>query len=159
MVVRSMEERYGEDHCDWFPHFIYGRTEYGGEMQQIILTPVEWNIMESLWEEAPKIGREIVRDVKESAGYSRSTTLTMLTRMTKKGYLECLEDEKGIKTYRPLIDRQRAMQQETDHFLNRVYHGSLYLLVSTFTEKQKLSREEIDSLYEILRKAEEEQHD
>lgn len=128
-------------------------------MQQIILTPVEWNIMESLWEEAPKIGREIVQDVKESAGYSRSTTLTMLTRMTGKGYLECLEDEKGIKTYRPLIDRQKAMQQETDHFLNRVYHGSLSLLVSTFTEKQKLSKEEIDNLYEILRKAEEEQHD
>ena len=127
-------------------------------MQQIILTPVEWNIMERLWERAPKIGSEIVRDVKEIAGYSRSTTLTMLTRMTKKGYLECVEDKKGIKTYIPLIDRQVAIQQETDHFLNRVYHGSLSLLVSTFTEILKLSKEEIDSLYEILRKAEKE-HD
>ncbi len=128
-------------------------------MQQIILTPAEWNIMESLWENAPKIGREIVGDLKESAGYSRSTTLTMLTRMTKKGYLECAEDGKGIKTYRPLIDRREAVRQETDHFLNRVYHGRLSLLVSTFTEKQKLSKQEIDDLYEILRKAEEEYHD
>ena len=128
-------------------------------MKQIILTPTEWNIMESLWEKAPKVGSEIVRDVKEIAGYSRSTTLTMLARMTKKGYLECAEDKKGIKMYVPLIDRQEAMLQETDHFLNRVYHGSLSLLVSTFTEKQKLSKEEIDSLYEILRKAEEEHHD
>ena len=83
----------------------------------------------------------------------------MLARMTKKGYLECTEDKKGIRIYRPLIDRREAMQQETDHFLNRVYHGSLSLLVSTFTEKQKLSKEEIDSLYEILRKAEEKQDD
>lgn len=128
-------------------------------MQQIILTPAEWNIMESLWEKAPKIGSEIVRDLKETAGYSRSTTLTMLTRMTKKGYLECAEDEKGIKTYRPLLDRREAVRQETDHFLNRVYHGSLSLLLSTFTEKQKLTKEEIESLYEILRKAEEEYHD
>lgn len=128
-------------------------------MGQIVLTPVEWNIMESIWQEAPKIGSVIVRDVKATAGYSRSTTLTMLSRMTKKGYLECVEDEKGIKTYRPLVDRQEAVQQETDHFLNRVYHGSLSLMVSTFTEKQKLSREEIDGLYEILRKAEEEAHD
>ena len=128
-------------------------------MRQIILTPTEWNIMESLWEKAPKIGSEIVRDVKEAAGYSRSTTLTMLTRMTKKGYLECAEDEKGIKTYLPLIDRQEVARQETDHFLNRVYHGSLSLLVSTFTEGQKLSKEEIESLHEILRKAEEEHHD
>lgn len=128
-------------------------------MKQIILTPTEWNIMESLWKKAPKAGSEIVRDVKEIAGYSRSTTLTMLTRMTKKGYLECAEDKKGIKTYVPLIDRQEAMLQETDHFLNRVYYGSLSLLVSTFTERQKLSKEEIDSLYEVLRKAEEEHHD
>lgn len=125
-------------------------------MKQILLTPVEWNIMESLWESAPKIGSEIVRDVKETAGYTRSTTLTMLSRMTKKGYLSCREDEKGMKTYVPLVDRQEAILQETDHFLNRVYHGSLSLLVSTFTEKQKLSEEEIDSLYEILKKAKEE---
>lgn len=128
-------------------------------MQQIILTPTEWNIMESVWERAPKIGSEIVKDLKEAAGYSRSTTLTMLMRMTKKGYLECEEDSRGIKTYRPLIEREKAIQQETDHFLNRVYHGSLSLLVSTFTEKQKLSKEEIDNLYEILRKAEEKTHD
>ena len=58
-----------------------------------------------------------------------------------------------------MVDGQEAVRQETDHFLNRVYHGSLSLMVSTFTEKQKLSREEIDGLYEILRKAEEEAHD
>ena len=58
-----------------------------------------------------------------------------------------------------LADRREAVRQETDHFLNRVYHGSLSLLISTFTEKQKLSKEEIDDLYEILRKAEEEHHD
>ena len=128
-------------------------------MQQTILTPAEWNIMESLWEKAPKVGSEIVGDLRETAGYSRSTTLTMLTRMTKKGYLKCSEDEKGIKTYTPLIDRREAVRQETDHFLTRVYHGSLSLLISTFTEKQKLSKEEIVDLYEILRKAEEEYHD
>ncbi len=60
-----------------------------------------------------------------------------------------------MKTYVPLVDRQEATFQETDHFLNRVYHGSLSLLVSTFTEKQKLSEEEIDRLYEILKNAKE----
>lgn len=124
-------------------------------MERIVLTAAEWNIMESLWEGAPKIGSEIVQDVKEIAGYSRSTTLTMLRRMTEKGYLACRE-ENGIKHYSPLIDREAAMQQETDHFLNRVYHGSLSLMVSSFTKRQKLSREEIESLYEILKKAQEE---
>ncbi len=124
-------------------------------MERIVLTAAEWNIMESLWDGAPKIGSEIVQDVKEIAGYSRSTTLTMLRRMTEKGYLACRE-ENGIKHYSPLIDREAAMQQETDHFLNRVYHGSLSLMVSSFTKRQKLSQEEIASLYEILKNAQEE---
>ena len=32
-------------------------------MQQTILTPAEWNIMESLWIKAPKVGSEIVVDI------------------------------------------------------------------------------------------------
>ena len=46
-------------------------------MKQIILTPTEWNIMESLWQKAPKAGSEIVRDVKEIAGYSMASCLSI----------------------------------------------------------------------------------
>ena len=45
---------------------------------------------------------------------------------------------------------------ETRSFLNKVYRGSVGLMMSALTQDRALSKEEIDELYEILRKAEEE---
>lgn len=117
----------------------------------------EWNIMESLWEDSPKVGSRIVADLKNSVGWSRSTTLTMLRRMTEKGLLAC-EEIDNIKSYAPLVERQDAVKKETENFLNRVYQGSISMMVSAFVEKQRLSKEELTELYDILKKAEE-QHD
>ena len=119
------------------------------------VSEAEWNVMESLWEYAPKVGSQIVSDMVERTGWSRSTTLTMLRRMTEKGLIAC-EDNGQMKTYLPLVEREDAVKQETESFLNRVYNGSISMLVSGFVKKQKLSREEIAELKRILDDAEEE---
>ena len=118
------------------------------------LTPAEWHLMECLWEHAPRTGREAVECLQNSVGWSRSTTLTQLRRMTEKGFIR-LEEQDGIFVYYPLIPREEAVMQETDSFLQRVYHGSVGLLVSALTQKQALTQAEIDELYAILQEAEE----
>ena len=52
----------------------------------------------------------------------------------------------------------RDVDQETEDFLGRVYHGSLCLMVSAMTQKQALSREELGQLYELLKGLEGERH-
>ena len=111
------------------------------------LTPTEWHLMECLWEASPRTGREAVEDMKARVGWSRSTTLTMLRRMSEKGLIDCRE-EGGLKIY-------AAVQRETDSFLSRVYQGSISTMVNAITRKQKLSKAEIDELYAIIRQAEE----
>lgn len=118
-----------------------------------ILTATEWKLMECLWEKHPRTGREAVEFMEKSAHWSRSTTLTMLRRMSEKGVIECAE-EGGIKVYSPLIRREDAATRETDDFLGRVYKGSVSMMMSAITKKQELSREEIDELYAILHEAE-----
>ena len=118
------------------------------------LTPTEWHLMECLWEKSPRTGREAVEYLEKSVGWSRSTTLTMLRRMTEKGVIRCGEED-GVKVYEPLVRKEEAMLHETDDFLSRVYKGSLPMLMSAVTQKHDLSRDEIDELYAILRKAEE----
>lgn len=122
-------------------------------MDKNTLTPTEWNLMECLWEHSPRTGREAVEYLEEKMGWSRSTTLTLLRRMTEKGLIRCGE-EKGVKVYSPLVLRADAALRETDSFLSRVYQGSVSMMVSAMTEKQALSRTEIDALYAILREAE-----
>ena len=122
-------------------------------MEHINLTPAEWNLMECLWIEENRTGREVIDFLKERMGWSKSTTLTMLRRMTEKGLIAC--DESGeVRRYSAIVNREEAVLQETDDFLNRVYRGSIGLMMSTLTKKQSLSKEEIQERYDILKEAE-----
>ncbi|MBQ7230999.1 MAG: BlaI/MecI/CopY family transcriptional regulator [Oscillospiraceae bacterium] len=129
------------------------------ELSEKNLTPTEWHLMECLWEHAPRTGREAAEYMAASQGWSRSTTLTLLRRMTAKGFIDCYE-EKGVNVYAPVIERSDAAVRETDSFLSRVYRGSVSTLLSAVTQRQSLTKQEIDELYDIIRKAEEVQrHD
>ncbi len=120
---------------------------------KINLSAAEWYVCESLWEGAPKIGSRIVADLQESIGWSRSTTLTMLRRMTEKGIIAC-RDIQRVKAYFPLVNREAAVRKESQDFLERVYHGDVVALVDSFVKMKKLSNEDIEQLRELLRKAE-----
>lgn len=128
------------------------------ENKQISLTEAEWEVMECLWEGAPRTGREVVLWMEQKTGWNRSTTLTMLRRLEAKGAVAA-ESEKELKAFRPLIGREEVAAQETEDLLDRAYKGSLSLLVSSFTKKQSLSQKEIDELYAILREMEGKNHD
>ncbi|MCH5269886.1 MAG: BlaI/MecI/CopY family transcriptional regulator [Lachnospiraceae bacterium] len=121
-------------------------------MSNINLTNAEWHVMDCLWEKAPQAGREIVDTLKEHVGWSKSTTLTMLKRMTEKKLITCENSEK-LRMYSPCINRDDAVKTETENFLNRVYKGSVSLMVSAMTQKQALSEEEIQELYDILKQS------
>ena len=117
--------------------------------EQTSLTPAEWHVMECLWLHNPCTGREATDYLSRQVGWSRSTVLTMLRRMTEKGLIACQETD-GIHTFYPLLRQEEATVLETQSFLDRVYHGSISMMLSAFTKKQSLSDEEIAELYAIL---------
>lgn len=116
------------------------------------LTTAEWNVMECLWESSPRTGRQAVDHLKGSVGWTRSTTLTMLRRMTEKGIIDCREKD-GVNVYSPLLKREDTVMRETDDFLKRVYKGSVSMMISAMCKKQELSQEDINMLYNILNEA------
>ena len=118
------------------------------------ITDTEWAVMELVWARPGVKGREFVEWFSASRGWSRSTTLTLLRRLEQKGAVQSSALE-GAKRYYPLISRDEAALCETDSFIKRVYHGSLSQLVSTFTSRQTLSKEEIEELSAMLRDMEE----
>ena len=123
-------------------------------MAHMGLTEAEWQVMECLWADAPQTGRAIIDALYGTTGWSRSTTLTLLRRLEDKGAVSA-GSEDGVKHYRPQVAREDAAVQETEHLLERVYQGSVSLMVSSLVKKQTLSQEEIDKLYAILREVEE----
>ena len=125
------------------------------EKRSIDITEGEWNVLVCLWERAPQTARELTEALAASVGWSRSTTLTVLRRMTEKGLLLCEEGGDGIRIYRTELVRDAVTLRETEHFLDRVFGGSVSLMLSAMTNGKRLSGAEIDALYEVLRQAEE----
>lgn len=121
-------------------------------MEPIKLTGSEWNVLDSLWRENPQTVMQLVANLSKNVGWAKSTTITTLRRMEGKGLVHCETTDKG-KSYTPVVAQERAEISETRSFLDRVYRGSIGLMVSAMAQRQELSQEEIAELREILAKA------
>ena len=123
------------------------------EEKRMILSASEWRVMECLWA-GPKTLMELVRELKDRAGWAKSTVTTMVRRMEEKGLIT-YETAGRAKVFRPTLAREDAAAAETDSLLERAFHGSVGLLVSSLVERSSLSKADIDDLYAILDRAEE----
>lgn len=126
-------------------------------MGATLLTGGEWNVMRELWRESPQTLMKLVGRLQDSVGWTKSTTITTLRRMEGKGLVAVEQTERG-KRYAPLVAEKDAAISETRSFLDRVYQGSVGLMVSALTEREELSDAELAELREILRSAEEKRH-
>ena len=117
------------------------------------LTGSEWNVLACLWEKSPQSVMQLVGELEHRVGWSKSTTITTLRRMEDKG-LVTVEVHGRTKYYTPALEREKAVRRETRSFLDRVYQGSVGLMVSAMAQEKTLSQEEIDALYAILKEAE-----
>ena len=120
----------------------------------ISVTPGEWAIIEELWQ-SPKTLMELVRSLGKSEGWAKSTVSTMIRRMTEKGLIQFESDGK-TKTFMATVTREDVVAEETTSLLRRAYNGSIGLLVNAMAQRNTLSKSDIDELYAILQKAEDE---
>ena len=118
------------------------------------LTNSEWYVLSCLWEKSPMTVMQLVAALHDKVGWAKSTTITTLHRMEEKNLVRC-EVAGRSRQYFPCVELEQATRQETRSFLDRVYRGSVGVMMSAMTDGKTLSREEIDQLYDILRKAEE----
>lgn len=117
----------------------------------VSLSDGEWKIMNWLWERESTI-TELKNMLREETGWDKHIIITMLARMEKKGAV-AHRDGGRAKMFYPLVSREEVSMQETRGFLQKVYRGSLGMMVNAMVEDQALSKKEIEELYEILEQA------
>lgn len=122
--------------------------------KQAVLSASEWKIMELLWQR-PYTLMELVAELGQTIGWSKSTVATMLRRMEEKGIISYTEQGR-TKMFSPALSREDVAARETNNLLCRAYNGSIGMLVNAMAQRNDLTKEDIEELYEILRKAEEE---
>lgn len=133
--------------------YVYNVDMEARSMDHIKLATSEWNVLNCLWERNPRTVMQIVKELEETVGWRRSTTITTLHRMEDKCLVRCEPMGRG-KAYSPLVDREQAEVAETHSFLDRVYRGSVGMMMSAMAQRQELSQEEITELRAILDQAE-----
>ena len=119
---------------------------------KITLSDGEWKLMNRLWDHAPRTITELVAALREETGWSKNTVITMLGRLEAKGAVRHEEGHRA-KLYYPVTDREDAARTETESFLDKVYGGSLGLMMSAMVDSRRLTPEDIAELSAILEKA------
>ncbi len=117
----------------------------------MMLQPSEWIIMEKLWERNPKTIMQLYHELKEDPGWSKSTVNTLLRRMVQKEIIFYEEGAKA-KQYYPKVSRDDAAITETESLLDRVYKGSVSMMLNTLIRNNNLTNDDIRELYAILEK-------
>lgn len=121
--------------------------------QEIRVTNSEWYLMNCLWEENPRSLMQLVPLLKEQVGWSKSTCATMVRRMSEKGLIR-FEEKGKTKYFFPNVKKEDVVVQETRDFLQRIYDGSIGMMMSALVRQNDLSKEDIQELQEILKTAE-----
>ena len=125
-------------------------------MKQVVLSDGEWKLMKLLWEHQPMTLGDLVEALKEDTAWGKGTVFTMLRRMSAKGIVR-MDDSGKYQQYYPVLEKDDAVLAETKSFLERVYDGSIGMMISAMAHEKRLSKSEIDELYEIIREAREEE--
>ena len=106
----------------------------------------EWTIMEKLWEQ-PYTMMQLYHILEEETGWSKSTVVTMLGRMVDKGLAAYHEGG------RALVRKEDVAMSETKSLIDRVFKGSVNMMMSALVRSDELSKDEISELQAILKKA------
>lgn len=115
------------------------------------ISDAEWLVMKVLWQESPLTASYIIENLKPSTNWSPKTIQTLISRLVKKGAL-AVNKESSLNQYYPLVLEEDCMKEETKSFLQKVYGGSLHLLLTNFVKNENLSPKEIQELRNLLDK-------
>ena len=98
-----------------------------------------------LWEHEPVKSSELVTLCKEQLGWKPTTTYPVIKRLSERGVLK---NEKTVVT--SLVSKDEVQAAEINEMVEKTFEGSLPAFVAAFTKHQKISKEEIDAVQQMI---------
>ena len=100
-----------------------------------------------LWEHEPISSRELSQLCKERLGWSKTTTYTVIKRLSDRGVLK---NENTVVT--SLVSKEEVQASEIDELVEKKFEGSLPAFIAAFAKKKNLSDDEIEQIRKIIDK-------
>jgi len=114
------------------------------------VTPVEWEIMEAIWNlgGSPSV-REVIESNFSASQKAYTTIQTIMNTLVAKGALS--RKKIGlVNFYKPTKNRRSLVKTEVGIMINRVFKGSASSLANYLIDSEKLTLDEIDDIKNLL---------
>ncbi len=107
------------------------------------LAETEYRVLNLIWEEDGITAKNLAEALRQSIGWSKTTTYTIISRCIQKGYIQRTEPNFQC---RALISRAQVGEQETDALIAHYYAASPEKLVASLLAREKLTSAQIEAL-------------
>jgi predicted transcriptional regulator len=117
---------------------------------RVLSGELESAIMKILWAKGPLKGRDLHVEIRREKGIAYTTALTVLDRLSKKGFVKKDRDS-GMITFSPRISREAYQNTVAEDLVQRAFDVSPDLAVSAFAEAfSRMPKEDLDKLEKLL---------
>lgn len=94
--------------------------------------------------------REAAQHFEKEKGLARTTILTVIERLRKKGYL-VREKQDGLFFYSEKVEAKNVLKSRVGDFVEKTLGGSISPLLSYFAENKNITADELNKLQDILK--------
>ncbi len=113
----------------------------------ITMGAIETRFAEIIWDREPVRSGDLIGICREEFGWNKSTTYTVLRRLTEKGIFK---NQNG--TVVSVLSRGEYMNRRSTDFVEETFGGSLPAFLAAFTSARNLTPAEADSIKKMVDK-------
>ena len=114
-------------------------------MAEIRLGEVESRFADIIWDNEPLHSRDLVKLCEEQLDWNRSTTYTVLRKLSDRGIFK---NEGGMVS--SLISRKEFHALQSEQFVDKTFDGSLPAFIAAFTRRKALSAKEEELIRRMI---------
>ena len=104
-----------------------------------VMSDAEREVLKVLWDHGPLAVREVATWLAEGGqDWARSTVITLLQRLEKKGYVAS-DKSKFAFIFRPILSREDVMRARMNNLAGELCDGDALPLVLAFAERHRFS--------------------
>jgi BlaI family penicillinase repressor len=114
------------------------------------ISEAELEVMKILWELKSATSAQIINRLSLSTEWKPKTIQTLITRLTAKGAVKAENNGNKAFSYSPVVSEEDYKVFANNSFLQKIYNGSVNLMLTSFIKERKLSKEDIENLKKLL---------
>jgi len=107
----------------------------------------EFVVMDILWREGSLSAIKIAELAMQEQGWEKSTVYTLISRLVKKG---AIQREKHDFICEATVSKDEVRIAQTQVLLDKMYSGSLNVLIRSFLRAEKISESDLKELKEFV---------